>query len=131
MDNGTLEVIYVPQPHWCLQSVVVDNILYLLGEYSKDYIASPAVFTAPLDNLSRHQLKCNTHQDTPCCWSAPVSVNGTQLLIVGGVKGYTHTSDVHKLNKVRHSWETTGHIPSARSSLAAVSTAHNCYRRMQ
>ena len=38
---------------------------------------------------------------------------------------YTHTSDVYKLNKVSHSWEAIGHIPSARSSSAAVSTADN------
>ena len=118
----------LPQPHFWLQSVIVDNILYLLGGYNKDG-NSPAVFTAPLDTLSRHQLKWNTLQDTPWCYSAPVSVYGTHLLIVGGVKKigdkYTHTSDVYKLNKVSHSWEAIGHIPSARSSSAAVSTADN------
>ena len=97
----------LPQPHFSLQSVIVDNILYLLGGYNKDG-TSPAVFTAPLDTLSTHQLKWNTHQDTPWCCSAPVSVYGTHLLIVGGVKmiGYefTCTSDVYKLNKVSHSW---------------------------
>ena len=38
---------------------------------------------------------------------------------------YTPTSDVYKLNKVSHSWEAIGHIPSARDSSAAVSTADN------
>ena len=113
----------LPQPHNWLQSVIVDNILYLLGGlYGND---SPAVFTASLDNLSRHQLKWNTYQDTPWCRPAPVSVNGTQLLIVGGRKGSTCSSDVHKLNKVSHTWKAIGHIPSARSSLAAVNTADN------
>ena len=79
---------HLPQPHYMLHSVIVDNILYLLGGLNKDYKNSPAVFTAPLNNLSRHQLKWNTHQDTPWCYSAPVSVNGTQLLIVGGAKGF-------------------------------------------
>ena len=119
----------LPQPHYWLQSVIVDNILYLLGGYNKDGKFSPAVFTAPLDTLSTHQLKWNTHQDTPWCHPAPVSVYGTHLLIVGGVKkiGYefTRTSDVYKLDKVSHSWEAIGHIPSARSSSAAVSTADN------
>ena len=46
----------LPQPHTWLQSVIVDDILYLLGEEDKDG-RSPAVFTAPMDNLSRHQLK--------------------------------------------------------------------------
>ena len=52
-----------------------------------------------------------------------------QLLIVGGHKSTgckdTVTSDIHKLNKVSHSWEAIGHIPSARCESAAVSTADN------
>ena len=119
----------LPQPHASLQSVIVDNILYLLGGNNKDGYSSPAVFTAPLDTLSTHQLKWNTHQDTPWCVSAPVSVNDTHLLIVGGYKGtgikFIVTSDIHKLNKVSHSWEAIGHIPSARYRAAAVSTADN------
>ena len=118
----------LPQPHSWLKSVIVDNILYLLGGENKYGQYSPAVFTAPLDTLSRHQLKWNTLQDTPWCSSAPVSLYGTHLLIVGGGKmigyKYTSTSDVYKLNKVSHSWEAIGHIPSASSS-AAVSTADN------
>ena len=118
----------LPQPHYVLQSVIVDNILYLLGGMNKDG-DSPAVFTAPLDTLSRHQLKWSTNQDTPWCRSAPVSVNGTHLLIVGGSKRIgnevTSTSDIYKLNKITHNWEAIGHIPSARSITAAVSTADN------
>ena len=115
----------LPQPHNWLQSVIVDNILYLLGGLSKDGNYSTAVFTAPLDNLSNHQLKWNTHQDTPWCRPTPVRVNGTQLLIVGGMKGYIYNSDVHKLNKISHTWEAIGHIPAARYLSAAVSTADN------
>ena len=123
----------LPQPHSSLKSVIVDNILYVLGgvhEVPKGvYVSSPAVFTAPLDILSTHQLKWNTHRDTPWGLSAPVSVNGIHLLIVGGYKYTggkpTFTSDIHKLNKVSHSWEAIGHIPSARYSAAAVSTADN------
>ena len=117
----------LPQPHSSLQSVIVDNTLYLLSGTDKYGFYSTAVFTAPLDNLSTHQLKWNTHQDTPWCASAPVSVNGTHLLIVGGYKrsGGKVTSDIHKLNKVSHSWEAIGHIPSARYSAAAVSTTDN------
>ena len=118
----------LPQPHYKLQSVIVDNMLYLLGGINKNGY-SPAVSTAPLDTLSTHQLKWNTHQDTPWGCSAPVSVNGTHLLIVGGYKGTggktTVTSDIHKLNKASHSWEAIGHIPSARCRSAAVSTADN------
>ena len=115
----------LPQPYCYLRSVIIDNILYLLGGSDKGYNISPAVFTAPLNMQSRHQLKWNTHQDTPCLMPAPVSVNGTQLLIVGGRKESTYTSDVHKLNNVSHSWKATGHIPSGRHSSAAVSTADN------
>ena len=128
-SNGQLYMTNdLPQPHWWLRSVIVDNILYLLGGVNKDG-DSPAVFTAPLDTLSRHQLKWNTLQDTPWHRSAPVSVYGTHLLIVGGGKMtggmFTLTSDVYKLNKVSHSWEAIGHIPSARSRSPAVSTADN------
>jgi len=115
----------LPQAHSWLRSVIIDNILYLLGGVNEDGDYSPAVFTAPLDTLSSHQLKWNAHQDTPWCKSAAVSVQSTQLLIAGGWKKYTHTSDVYKLNKVSHSWEAIGHIPSARSLSAAVSTADN------
>ena len=115
----------LPQPHYCLQSVIVDNILYLLSGANKNSLYSTAVFTAPLDALSTHQLKWNTHQDTPSYATAPVNVNGTHLLIVGGSKGSTYTSDIHKLNKVSHSWEAIGHIPSPSRSSAAVSTADN------
>ena len=119
----------LPQPHSCLQSVIVDNTLYLLGGANEDGSSSPAVFTALLNTLSKHQLKWNTHQDTPWCWSAPVTVNGTHLLIVGGNKKikseHIPTSNVYKLNKVSHSWEAIGNIPSARYSLATVSTADN------
>ena len=119
----------LPQPHSELQSVIVDNILYLLGGLNKDGNYSPAVFTAPLDTLSTHQLKWNNHQDTPWCASAPVSVNGTHLLIVGGYRHTggkaTFTSDIHKLNKVSHSWEAIGQIQSVRCESAAVSTADN------
>ena len=82
-----------------------------------------------MDTLSRHQLKWSTNQDTPCYHSAPVSVSGTNLLIVGGSKErgneFTRTSDIYKLNKITYHWEAIGHIPSARSITAAVSTADN------
>ena len=119
----------LPQAHTWLKPVIVDNILYLLGGLNRDGDFSPAVFTAPLDTLSRHQLKWNTLQDTPWLASAPVSVYGTHLLIVGGVKkiGFlnTCTSDIYNLNKVNHNWEAIEHIPSARSQSAAVSIADN------
>ena len=119
----------LPQAQYRLQSVIVDNILYLLGGADRFRKSTPSVFTAPLDTLSRHQLKWNTHRDTPYSSSAPVSVYGTHLLIVGGSKmmgsDYVRYSDVYKLNKVSHSWEAIGDIPSTRSLSAAVSTPDN------
>ena len=101
----------IPQPSYWLQSVIVGNNLYLLGGYSNHDTPSPVVFTTPLDTLSTHQLKLD-------------GVNSTQLMIMGGDEELTatRTSDIYKLNKVSHSWEAIGQIPSARSSSAAVST---------
>ena len=115
----------LPQPHYQLQSVIVDNILYLLGGFDRNIKSSQAVFSAPLDTLSSHQLKWNVHQNYPWFCSAPVSVNGTHLLVLGGYKSYNYTSDIYKFNKASHSWEVIGQIPSAKSSLAAVSTDDN------
>ena len=119
----------LPQPHSWLQSVIIDNILYLLGGINKDGDNSPAVFFTPLDTLSRHQLKWSRDQDTPWCRSTPVSVNRTHLLILGGTKKirneYKRTSDVYKLNKIKHTWEAIGYIPSPRSLSAAVCTSDN------
>ena len=36
----------LPQPHYWLESVIADNILYLLGGSNEDNKASPSVFTA-------------------------------------------------------------------------------------
>ena len=114
------------QPHSSLKSVIVDNILYLLGGINKDGIYSTKVFTAPLDTLPKHQLNWNAQQDTPWCVSAPV-LNGTDLVLVGGYRccDDTRTFNVYKFNKVSHRWEDIGCIPSARSFSAAVSTADN------
>ena len=115
----------LPEPHYSLRSVIVDNILYLLGGTNKSITHSPAVFTASLDNLSRLQLTWNAHLETPWLCSTSVSVNDTHLLTIGGNKGSTCTSDVYKLNNVSHSWDLIGHIPSARRLPAAVSIADN------
>ena len=45
----------LPKSYHSLKSVIIDNILYLLGRVSKDSYNSPGVFTAPLDTLSTHQ----------------------------------------------------------------------------
>jgi len=119
----------LPRPHSGLYSMVIDNTLYLLGGNNQDHNMSPAVFSAPLDTPSSHQLKWSSQQDTPYCRSVPVSIQGRHLLTVGGVKetrsGYVYTSDIHMFNKVSHSWEVIGQIPSARKGPAVVSVAYN------
>ena len=119
----------LPQPHYWLRSVIVDDMLYMLGGIDQNGKASSAVFTAPLDKLSMNQLRWSTYQNTPRYRSAPVSARGTHLLILGGYKRVendcTFTSDIYKLNRVNQSWEAVGHIPSKRYSLAAVSLADN------
>ena len=119
----------LPQPHSHLKSAIIDDVLYLLGGVSEDGEGSSAVFNASMGPLSTHQLKWNIHPDTPWHASAPVSVDGTNLLILGGGKQigdrYTRTSDIHKLNTISHSWEYMGYIPSARNLSAAVSMDDN------
>ena len=119
----------LPQPHILQQPLIVDNILFLLGGIRNKEGNSSAVFAASLNNLSvsRHQLEWNTYQDSPWHRCYPVSINGTHLLTVGGVKknGQTCTSEIYKFNKITHSWKAIGHIPSPRYLTAAVSTADN------
>jgi len=121
---------YLPLPHYELHSVIVDYTLYLLGGVNKDGSWSQAVFAAPLDTLSSHNLQWSSQQNTPCHRSAPVSMQGRHLLAVGGVKkktgsGYVCSSDIHKFNEVSRIWEVIGQIPSARRAPAAVSVADN------
>ena len=111
----------LPSPHNGIKSVIVNNLLYLLGgtKYSKK------VFSAPLDTLTSHQVKWSSQQDTPFYCSAPVSIQDRHLLIVGGYEGGVATRDIHIFNKVSHSWEVIGQIPSARDRPAVVSVADN------
>ena len=123
----------LPQPHNLLQSVIIDDTLYLLGGSNESGRGSQTVFTAPLDTLSRHQLKWSVYQDTSLYYSSPVCVNGVSLLIVGGGEGDTinlsskslNDPDIYKLNKLNRSWEAIGHIPSPRISHVAISTGDN------
>ena len=120
----------LPQPCHSLRSAIVDNTLYLLGGFNDSHKSSAAVFSAPLDSLSRHQLKWNTHKDTPWCCSTPMGMHSTHLLIIGGHNkvgnnSYIRTSNVYKLKKSSHNWKVIGCTPSARCSVAAVSTVDN------
>ena len=135
VDGQWYSCMDLPQPLFELQSVIVDNILYLLGGYKNGLFPSKAVFTAPMDTLSQHMLIWNAHEDTPWCWPAPMSIHDTHLLIVGGVNQTSTyarskssdacSSHIYKLYKVSQRWETIGRIPSGIYSSIVVSTADN------
>ena len=113
----------LPSPHYGLQSVIVDNVVYLLRGTNLQNKYSNKVFSAQLDTLSSHQLKWSSQQDTPANSSTPVSIQGRHLLTVGGMKGGVITRDIHMFNKTGHKWEVIGQIPSARDGPAAVSVS--------
>ena len=114
----------LPSPHYGLKSVVVNNLLYLLGGTDENRIDSEKVFSTSLDTLTSHHVKWSSQQDTPCTRSAPVNIQGRYLLTVGGLKEGV-TSDIHMFNKISYNWEVIGRIPSARSGPAVVNVAVN------
>ena len=115
----------LPQPHLCLQSVVVGNSLYLLGGVNQDG-SSPQVFTATLDTLScDRQLNWRSIPDTIWCFSSAVNVHN-QLLVIGGRRNKVdalHTSNIYALNKVTATWEVISQLPCARGAPAAVTVS--------
>ena len=119
----------LPLPHYRLKSVIVDNILYLMGGHNEDHRYSQGVFAAPLNILSSQKLLWSSQQDIPRFGSGPVSILGRNIVAVGGRKKtasyYVHASDIHMFNKVSHSWDIIGQIPSAREAPAAVSLSNH------
>ena len=114
----------LPQPHLLLQSVVINNSLYLLGGANQDG-ASPLVFTASLDTLCQRQLSWRAMQDTAWCFSGVVSVRN-QLLVIGGCRSkmdVLHTSNIYKLNKASGTWEVISQLPQARGAVSAVTVS--------
>ena len=113
----------LPLPHYLINAVIVNNSLYLLGGVNQNNKCSPKVFVASLDTLlAEHELSWNAHNDTPYLCSAPVSVDGTYLLLLGGSKDQHHeyTSDVYRLDQGSESWVKIDHLPFARNLLAPV-----------
>jgi len=117
----------LPLPHEGQKSVIVNDMLYLLGGVNKDGYASQIVLFASLDTLSDHKLKWRFRKDTLWCRPTPINVSGRQLLTIGGWKltGNTFTSDIYMFNEISNSWEVIGQFPLALSGVAAVSVADN------
>ena len=114
----------LPKPHSFLQPLVVKNTLYLLGGHHQE--PSPAVFTAPLNTVTRHRLRCNYYKTpTPFVGSAVAVVAGKFVITLGGeVKIRTdisECSEVCALNASSSTWEAIGQLPAGRCVAAAAS----------
>ena len=110
-------------PHWGLQSVIVDNVLYLLGGINQND-ASKSIFTAPLDTLLSHKLKWSHHKDFVWRRSSPISFEDRCLLLLGGWKergDYTlYSAEVHMFSKVSQRWKVIGEMLSPRCGPATL-----------
>ena len=114
----------LPQALFCLQPVIVGDMLYTLGGGGTDGKDSKAVYGAPLHALSNHQLEWQQLADTPWTGSTAVSVNNKYLLAVGG-GGEHDTVCVLKREKgsmiTSTLWESIGTLPKVHVFTSAVS----------
>jgi len=79
--------------------VKLGNTLYVLSGHAKTVHHSPtAVYTAPLDTLSSHQLKWQRLVETPCDNPATVGLNNKYLLAIDGNDIYTLNSTATACN---------------------------------
>ena len=118
----------LPKPLTLLQSAIVGDVLYVVGGVGTgDDQASKAVYAAPLDALSSHQLKWQQLADTPWKDSAAVSLNNEYLLAVGGYAKHD-TLCVFKGAKgsmiSSTSWVSIGSLPTVHAATCAVSLAN-------
>ena len=117
----------LPRPHYWLQSVVVNNTVYVLGGFDEHGHYSSLVYTTMLNIPSMHKLKWGFEKDTPWYRSAPAAVFGTHILLFGGVKstkkGYVCSNDAYMLNMANHSWEQVGYTPLGTDAPSVVNIA--------
>jgi len=111
-------------------AVVLNNTLYLLGEYDiVEDKPSLKVFSAPLNTLpSHHQLKWQSFQDIPWCYSAPVVLFNKFLVTAGGRQPSdvsSKISEVCAFNTLTSQWRMIANIPMAISGPAVVGIADN------
>jgi len=113
----------LPQPLMCFQSVIVGDVLCTIGGITSDKKPSNAVYAAPLNALSSHQLKWQQLADTPWVHSAAVSLNNKYLLAVGGE---TQHDNVHVLKREKDllitstSWVSIGSLPNVHGFSSAI-----------
>jgi len=117
----------LPQPHYWLQSVVVNNTVYVLGGFDEHGHYSSLVYTTTLNTPSVHKLKWSIENNTPWCRSTPAVVFGTHILLFGGVKsttkGYVCSNSIYMLNMTSHSWEQVGYTPLGTDAPSVINIA--------
>ena len=113
----------LPHPIFWVQTSIIDNTMYIMSGRDRHKYPTPAMFTAPLNTLSTHQLTWTASQDTPRSRATPVCIQ-EQLLIMGGLNeqgnDLVHTADIFMLNKSTDNWEFTGYIPLSRCVATAI-----------
>ena len=114
----------LPQQLAWLQSAIVGDMLYVLGGAGDDDQDSKAVYAAPLDALSSHQLKWQQLADTPWGSSTALSLNNEYLLAVGGDAVHDTVCVLKKEKDSSTSWVSIGSLPTVHSVSSAVSLAN-------
>ena len=113
----------LPHPIFWVQTSIIDNTMYIMSGRDRHKYPTPAMFTAPLNTLSTHQLTWTASQDTPRSRATPVCIK-EQLVIMGGLNeqgnDLVHTADIFMLNKSTDNWEFTGYIPLSRCVATAI-----------
>jgi len=117
----------LPDPHYQLSSVIVNDSLYLTGGSNSRHRPSLEVFSASLVNLEKNQqLDWQCLPLAPHANSVPVGLYKEYLLVIGGKQARTdgkiyRCSDVYALNRDTRSWEVLDVIPAPRSTPGIVS----------
>ena len=120
----------LPQPLAMLQPVIVGDMLYILGGVNTDGKDSKAVYAAPMDALSSHQLKWQQLPDTPWDGLTAVSLNNKYLLAVGGRALHDTVCILKRENTslvTSTSWECIGSLPNMQSWSSVVSLANQIF----
>ena len=114
----------LPQSLYSLQSVVVGDMLYVLGGIKSQDQQSRSVYATQLDKLSSHQIQWKSVSDIPRGGAVAVGLFNKYVLILGG-KSRQDTVHVLKTEKeestVHTSWHLIGTLPRVHYWAAATS----------